>query len=276
MSYQQDKFTEIADAIRDKLKTEEKIKPNDFASKINEVYEKGKAEGGDGNTEQIFDELASAIQSGGARTDFAQTFKNSTINDERIREIFARWNSTIKTSSYMFQDAKNLQEGLYTDTLDFSQSSSLLSAFQGTNIVKVKKIDARKTVLGWNGMANTFYDCKNLESIDEFYPSINTKFSGTFSGCPKLKKVIFMSEIAVDGLTFEYSPLLNRNSIEKIFENLSTSTSGLTVTISEKAVKREFETSEGANDGDTSADWKNVRDSRMNWKIVLNDREASK
>lgn len=123
-------------------------------------------------------------------------------------------------------------------------------------------------------MANICYHCPNLESIDAFYPSVDTKFSGTFSECPNLKSVGFKSEIAVDGLSFEYSPLLDRASIENIFDKLSTSTSGLTVTISEKAVKRAFETSEGANDGDASVDWANVRDSRMNWKIVLKDRST--
>lgn len=42
MSYQQEKFKEIADAIREKTGTEEKILPTDFASMQQEVFDAGK------------------------------------------------------------------------------------------------------------------------------------------------------------------------------------------------------------------------------------------
>ena len=40
MSYQQEKFTEIADKLREKLGTRELIKPLDFAKKIDEAEDK--------------------------------------------------------------------------------------------------------------------------------------------------------------------------------------------------------------------------------------------
>lgn len=210
----------------------------------NAGFEAGKAEGGDGNAEQIFDEFASTVQLNGTRTDFSSIFKKSTITDETISEIFARWNSTIKTSSYMFEDATNLQEGLYTDALDFSQSSSLLSAFHNTNITKLKKIDARKTVSGWNGMANIFLNCKSLESVDEFYPSTQTNFSGTFMSCFKLKHVIFKSIIAVMYLTLADCSFLDKESIESVVMNLSDETDNFTITLSKTAVANAFKSGE--------------------------------
>lgn len=191
----------------------------DFDEVYEAGYNKGKAEGGGGNTEQILDEFASTVQWGGTRTDFANEFKNSTITDETISGIFARWNSTIKRANYMFKDAKNLQEGLYTDVLDFSQCSTLLEAFSGSGVTKLKKIDARATSSGFNGMASMFWGCKNLESIDEFYPSVNTVFSGAFNGCDNLTKVIFMSEIAVTGLAIN-SLKLSKESLMSILNQL--------------------------------------------------------
>lgn len=46
MSYQQEKFKEIANKIREKTGTTTLIVPNDFASKIDDVYEAGRATGG--------------------------------------------------------------------------------------------------------------------------------------------------------------------------------------------------------------------------------------
>lgn len=231
----------------------------------------GKAEGGGGNTEQILDEFASTLQLGGARTDFSNMFKNSTITDETIGEIFARWNSTIIRANYMFKDAKNLQEGLYTDVLDFSQCVTLLEAFSGSGVTKLKKIDARATMSGFNGMASMFMSCKNLESIDEFYPSLNTKFMATFYACTNLVKVIFMSEIAVDGLAFNFCSKLNKESIESVFTNLSDTTTGLTVIFSPTSVNKAFETSEGANDGLTSPEWLALVGTKPNWNIAFKE-----
>ena len=51
MSYQQDKFKEIADKLREYTATSEPIAPKDFALKIDDVamvqYQKGKSEGGE-------------------------------------------------------------------------------------------------------------------------------------------------------------------------------------------------------------------------------------
>ena len=46
MSYQQNKFKEIADKIRERTGTTDPIIPKDFASKIDDVYEAGLAAGG--------------------------------------------------------------------------------------------------------------------------------------------------------------------------------------------------------------------------------------
>ena len=241
-------------------------------------FEKGKAQSGD--TTLIIKNLAKVLQakgggsptsSGASRGTFDNTFENSTIDNATLRAIINNWDNTlvINRASYMFKGMKNISDALYTDKLDFSKCVSLLQAFYGSNITKLKAIDARAAITGWNGMANTFLECNCLVQIDEFYPSTQTNFQGTFANCISLRRVIFKSEIAVSGLELQTSPLLDKESIESIIKNLSGTTTGLTVTLSQEAVDKAFETDEGANDGSASTEWLDLIKPKSNWTIGL-------
>lgn len=154
--------------------------------------------------------------------------------------------------------------------VDFSLFQNLRGVFLGSNVKRVKTVDARSATSGWNGMANMFYDSK-IEEIQEFYPSTKTYFNGTFVRCKSLKRVIFKSEIVVPTLTFSYSFYLDRESIESVFSNLSTTTSELPVIFSISAVNKAFETDTGENDGSTSEEWLALVATKSNWTIALND-----
>ena len=237
-------------------------------------YERGKADGKD----TIIEQLASTVQRGGSRTDFSYAFNSSTVTDDTMRELLSRWSATIKTASYMFISAENLSDGLYTDALDFSNCESLLCTFSNSKIKKLKIIDARKTRSGHNGMANMFWNCTSLETIDEFYPSnrgtqtgsyATTGFSGTFGSCTALKRVIFMSEIVQNGLNLQNSTKLDKESLTSVINQLSSEAEEKSVTLPLEAVNREFETSEGAIDGSTSAEWTALTGAKTNWTINL-------
>lgn len=62
---------------------------------------------------------------------------------------------------------------------------------------------------------------------------------------------------------------LSKPSITSIINCLSTTTSGLTVTLSKTAVNNAFETSEGVADGSTSQEWLNLVATKTNWTISL-------
>jgi hypothetical protein len=145
----------------------------------------------------------------------------------------------------------------------------MVNAFINCPIKKLKTIDARSTSSGFNGLSNTFSGCSKLEIIDEFYPSNSANFANTFGGCSALKHIIFMSDIKTSGLSLSDCKVLDKESIISVITHLSDSTSGLGVTLSQKAVNREFETSEGANDGSTSAEWLALINTKSNWTISL-------
>ena len=93
MSVQQDKFKEIADAIRGKTNSTDKIKPSEFASKVNDVYEAGKAEG----TEH-FNQLVEGTYSGAIDNDkvtrvkqycFASCRSITSINLPNVTQVDA-------------------------------------------------------------------------------------------------------------------------------------------------------------------------------------------
>ena len=143
MSYQQEKFTEIANAIRNKTGTTDKIKPSEFATKVSDVYEagyeQGKAEGG--NSDELIAMFTTALQKKSAANNNRKTssynfaFSESSIDDETMSKVIANWDTsyTISQAINMFANTYNVSEALYTDKLDFSNSISLLSLFFKSN-----------------------------------------------------------------------------------------------------------------------------------------------
>ena len=115
---------------------------------------------------------------------------------------------------------------------------------------------------------NTFVDY--LRSIKKLLVSADTYFDTTmFRYCSGLTHCVFEGTIGKGGLNLSFCTSLDYESIMSIFRSLSSTTSGLTVTLSRTAVNKAFETSPGANDGTTSQDWNDFVASRSNWTISL-------
>ena len=257
------------------------IRTQAIAEKMTNVYikgyNKGKAEGGD--SDELIAMFTTALQKKSAANNNQKTssynfaFSQSSIDDETMSKVIANWDTsyTISQAISMFSNTPNVSEALYTDKLDFSNCASLLAVFLGSNVKKLKVIDARKTIAGHNGMSTMFHSCKQLESIDEFYPSTGTNktgFNTTFEWCYALTHIRFMSEIAQSGLNLSYSPL-DKESIKSCINQLSSTTTGLKVTLSLSAVNKAFETVTGANDGSTSEVWNLLIATKTNWTINL-------
>lgn len=95
-----------------------------------------------------------------------------------------------------------------------------------------------------------------------------TSIGGMFNYCNNLREVRFRGEIK-KSLDVKYAEKLSKDSIISIISCLSNTTNGLSLTLSAKAVNTAFETSEGANDGSTSADWETLIAAHTNWTISL-------
>ena len=103
-----------------------------------------------------------------------------------------------------------------------------------------------------------------LEQIDKVIVAETTGYSGTFSYQTKLKEIRFEGVIGQNGVNFQWSTLLSKESLISIINALSSTTTGLTVTLSKTAVNNAF----GINVDDASTytdEWNNLRKSKSNW-----------
>ena len=101
-----------------------------------------------------------------------------------------------------------------------------------------------------------FYLAERLKTITKLsVTELVRTFNSWFYGCTKLENIEIGGTIAVD-FDIHWSPL-TKKSILSIYDHLST-TAILTLTFNLNAVNKAFETSEGANDGSTSDEWKTL------------------
>jgi hypothetical protein len=120
-----------------------------------------------------------------------------------------------------------------------------------------------------NGAANAcFYNCYRLTNIPSLTLENVTGFVNTFMNCNALETLIVHGKIEAD-IDLQWSTKLSMESIESIMCALSDTTTGKSITLSKVAVDKAYETSEGANDGSTSAEWIAIRNTKKNWTVSL-------
>ena len=144
----------------------------------------------------------------------------------------------------------------------------LLSFCQGCEKLKVVTFTNGSGILegNWN---SAFSGCKELETINgEIDFSNVTNLGNILNSCYKLKDIT----IKPNSLKLSFSipsPVLSAESIQSTIGGLNSEVTGQTLTIPRNAAKKAFETSEGANDGDTSETWNALVASKPNWTITL-------
>ena len=230
-------------------------------------YAKGQAEGGGDNHYDLFWD---SYQNNGEPTDYARAFSVAW----KSLDIFKPKHNIIATNAYMMFSGFTLEIDLVDYfqklgiILDTSRATNTNYMFQASNVTRVGVIDFSGST-GSKPLDNAFAQCRKLVTIDKIIPKEGSAgaFGGTFNNCTALKNLTIEGEIKSNGLDLQYSTKLSNASITSIINALSTTTSGLTVTLSTAAVNKAFETSEGANDGIESAEWKNLKETKSNWNI---------
>lgn len=125
-----------------------------------------------------------------------------------------------------------------------------------------------------DNLKTVFHQCFSLKRVPSFVLEVPvTQYNLTFNQCYALEELniecVGDGCIAGDGLTFTDCTKLNKASITSVINALSTTTTGLTVTLSKTAVNNAFATAEGAADGSTSVEWLALVATRSNWTIAL-------
>lgn len=161
------------------------------------------------------------------------------------------------------------EQGVVLDTSNVTGRSD--NMFSNCKLLtRVPYLDLRKATWG-NILAQMFSTCKNLISIEGIHLAEDGSQqlddgSSAFYSCTALEEVRFYGTIA-DELNFRWSTKLSKASITSIINALSTTTSGLTVTLSKTAVDTAFADEDRI--GSESQEWETLAQTKSNWTISL-------
>lgn len=139
-------------------------------------------------------------------------------------------------------------------TLDVSKATSLQYAFGFAALTKLPKIDMSSSTNNDGIFADD-----PVEEIDEIVVSKKTTFTASSFRCTKLKHMIVTGTIAKNNFNVSSCTLLDKESITSIINALSSTTSGLSVTISKTAKEAAF----------TADEWSALIAAKTNWTINL-------
>lgn len=150
-------------------------------------------------------------------------------------------------------------------SIDFGNCTNLNQIFSQANISRIGTLDIRKSTDNYG----IFSENRVIHTIEKLKVTEKSPFASTFYNTTELENLIIEGTIGQNGFAVAQSTKLSEKSIKSIINALSTTTSGLTVTLSKTAVNNAFETSEGANDGSTSQEWSALEATKTNWTISL-------
>ena len=256
MSTQIEKFTAIADKIREKTGTEETMTANDFTDKIDEVFEAGK--------KAEYDRFWDAFQQSGTRETYSYAFAYQW--DENI--FTPKYDIVPVIAEYMFRafpcTAKpfdlvdKLQE--LNINLDFSKCTNMTSLTSYSYISRMGVVDMRACT----AHSTTFAYSNELKTIDKIIVDENNTFVNVVFRVPKLEDITVEGTVASD-ISFQYCTRLTKESITSIINALGDEkiVTGKTLTLSKTAVNTAF----GINIDDNttwSDEWVNLIKDRSN------------
>ena len=248
-------LTALADKIRsytgksDKMKLE--VMPNEIEGVYEAGYEKGKSE-------DVFQYI----------TYFGHKFRLAVFpeNYEFVEEVIA---ATIWSTEFsnMFYEAQNLKSIKLIVKGNYDKALNVSSFIRNTS---VEVFDLTEFIRKFTNVSWMFLGCNKLKSIygalDLFECNSATLW---LNGATALEDIEFVPNTINISIDFYWCTKLSKASITSAINGLSDHPSNLAVSFSKFAVNKAFETSEGANDGSTSAEWTTLIGTRSNWTFNL-------
>ena len=228
----------------------------------------GYDEGFDAGKQAEYDRFWDAYQQNGTRYNYQYAFAGKGWNDENFKPKHDIILGNGYTGSSMFHqsDITNIAEMLEHRGVRFDTSKCgvMNSMFNTSKTVRVPELNLTSAHTYTNGVSNIFSSATNLVTIDKLIITVDLKFPNAFSACTSLENITIEGKIGYD-FDIHWSAKLSKASIESIMDSAydggyENPNEGFTITLSLAAVNKAYETSEGANDGSTSAEWQAVLD----------------
>lgn len=266
MSVNQEKINAIKNKIWSLTQDNKPMSGNDIPDRLDDVYKAGQSSVWDNITDRY------------TRNVWDRGFSRWRVDGE-----FFRPQQTLDVtgiSSQMFYyavtsepiDAQAIEEEIGHPLFDF-RTAQRLDYFNNPGVFStLGTIDLTGCIFSTSldQFCATNTTVNYLTSIKKLIVHAETYFKNTmFRYCSNLTHCIFEGTIGTSGLTLSFCTSLDLESITSIFRCLSSETTGLSITLSQNAVNKAFETSEGADDGSQSQDWADYVGSRSNWTISL-------
>lgn len=239
---------------------------SDYAAKVGAVYNKAYGEGKEAGKQAEYDSFWDSYQEYGAKRYYGGAFAGTGWTEKTFKPKYDMTN--IYNTNNMFFDCGIKDDltqildnlGLTMSLDDNCSNATMMFAYSDfTRLPELNMVSCTTSTV----FANT----PNLETIDKIKVSETTTYNAWFNNCYALKNVIFEGVIAQNGLNFQSSHNLSRESITSIIYALSPITTGLSITLSKTAINNAF--SGGGVWGVDSAAWTSLVNLRSNWTITL-------
>lgn len=205
-----------------------------------------------------YDAFWDAYQNKGARTNYGTSFSGNGWTKETFRP---KYDIVVSEGYMMFRyhnqdnEPYDLAEHLETLGVKLRLSYASQYMFSYANVSRIPPLDF---TVGLKAMQQTFSGCKAV-TIDKLKVNASTTYESPFSSMSKLQNLTIEGTIAKNGLNLQWSTKLSKASIESVINALSTTTSGLSITLSKTAVNNAFTTDE----------WTSLAGTKSNWTINL-------
>ena len=254
-------FQNIKSKIIEKgVEVDSELKPIDYSRKIEDVHEAGKKAEYNAFWDSVF-------STGTWMALFAgRSWNNETFKPTQDLILSGNCNYCFYNNGANIDLVDRLAElGIQMNTAAMTSTNAV---FAYCRFTRIGEIDCTKCSV----LNSTFANTSTLITINKLIVHENLTYSSAFYYCSALKEIRIEGVIGQNGLNLQWSKALSKASIESIINALSTNTSGLTVTLSKTAVNKAFETSEGANDGESSSEWGTLGGEsreKKNWTISL-------
>ena len=264
----------IANAIRAKTGTTEKIKAEDFADRITNIPS--------GSEEDFIDAFWEEYQEGGKRVDYAGAFSGYVWDANRFKP---KYPIVPTKANHIFNFAKKItnlkemiekiQEKNKDFVFDTSKATVMNGMFQSmdflTHVPTISTVSCAapadnplSTLFSWN---------TQLIEIEKviFKPDGSQVLSGCFEGLNALRKITIEGKIG-SSVNMKNSANLETASIVSIVEALYEGASGKTLTLSKTAVNNMQFGENGytsPQSGITYNSWDELANTKPNWTISI-------
>lgn len=286
--YEETNIQAIADKIREKTGGNSTYKTSEMPSGIDAVYSKGYSQGDRERYEIMMPDMNNAYEGGyivgfddgyslGKSSEYNAFWDNFQQKGKRTYyyAAFSYWDVKAFKPKYNIVPTGNIYQmfrefnngGDICDLADHIEKNGIVLDFSNVTdsnylfylchkISRIGIVD----ISGCTDVANTFFKCENLITVDKLVLNSggHRAIYTPFEGCDSLKNITIEGTIDKDW-DMKSCPL-SKESFYSVFNALSDTTTGKTVTFSLSAVNSAFAISE---------EWTSLVASKSNWTVTL-------